>query len=167
MPRNATRWFTPTKRFWFYVTTGDGCWLWTGPKNNMGYGVLGIDRKHVLAHRFSYELHNAPIPPGLECCHRCDVPLCVRPDHLFLGTHTENMADRDAKGRSCAPKHPRHGESHPRARLTAEQVTEMRRLWPTWAGGYASLGKAFGVSYSQARRVVVGEHWKESDNAVA
>jgi hypothetical protein len=96
-------------RFWPFVNKTETCWLWTGPKWNtapkMNYGSLYCGRdtfcKHIrkLAHRISWEIHNGPIPNGLLVLHHCDVTLCVRPDHLFLGTTKDNAQDRQRKGR--------------------------------------------------------------------
>lgn len=93
-----------SKRFWTKVAKTDEhlCWLWTGAKYRNGYGGFGVNRnglKMTGAHRMSWELAHGPIPPGLDICHRCDVPACVNPTHLFLGTTQDNMRDKIAKGR--------------------------------------------------------------------
>jgi hypothetical protein len=105
--RRGFRWTTPEARFWKHVEkTDDGCWEWTArciPVPNhpdqRGHGQIRIDGKAVLTHRFSWELHNGPIPDGLLVLHRCDNRPCVRPDHLFLGTHKDNTLDAMSKGR--------------------------------------------------------------------
>jgi len=87
-------------RFWRFVNKTDECWLWQGAKVGQGgYGNFGVDKKHHLAHRVSYELANGPIPDGMWVLHRCDNPPCVNPDHLFLGTRSDNMKDAHQKGR--------------------------------------------------------------------
>lgn len=94
-------------RFWPRVQKTDGCWLWTGPKNQFGYGHMNSGRYHGnvrSSHRVSWLIHFGPIPPGLFVLHRCDNPPCVRPDHLFLGTQSDNLADMRAKGRWPAVK---------------------------------------------------------------
>jgi hypothetical protein len=83
-------------RFWSLVNKSEtGCWLWTAARSKSGYGSFAGRRAHRVAHEFAL----GPIPPGLHVLHTCDVPACVRPDHLWLGTHADNMADKVAKGR--------------------------------------------------------------------
>lgn len=111
------------------------------------------------AHRLSWELHNGPIPPGLVVCHKCDNPPCVNPDHLFLGTQGDNLRDRDAKGKHNVRLHPEleRGERNPNSRLSAVQISEIRRLASD--NSQRGLGRMFGVSGTQIRRILSGEQW--------
>lgn len=90
------------ERFWEKVdrAEGDACWEWQAGRFSNGYGqFMRVKHQMALAHRMAYELTNGPIPEGLLVLHRCDNRPCVRPDHLWLGTHSENMRDMHAKGR--------------------------------------------------------------------
>jgi hypothetical protein len=89
-------------RFFEKVEKEENCWQWTANKNNKGYGMIYWEKhmKKMLAHRAMWEMTNGEIPAGLHVLHRCDNPSCVNPDHLFLGTHRENMQDKLAKGRA-------------------------------------------------------------------
>lgn len=100
-----------------------GCWLWNGALFN-GYGSIRDNGAEYAAHRYSYSLHYGPIPDGLFVCHRCDVPACVNPAHLFLGTHADNMADMARKGRAARQGGPR-GSLNSNARLNEKQVAEI------------------------------------------
>jgi hypothetical protein len=99
-----------------------GCWLWDGGQNQHGYGRFNVDGKNDKAHRASWRLHKGQIPAGLFVLHRCDIPCCVNPDHLFLGTHLDNTLDRMAKGRRCAPS----SERSSNAKFTPDLVRHIR-----------------------------------------
>lgn len=97
------------QRFWKHVTKDgpNGCWVWGDSRTEFGYGLLVKERssktyrgKQKTAHRLSWELHHGEVPDGLSVLHRCDNPPCVNPDHLFLGTHADNMRDMFEKGRN-------------------------------------------------------------------
>lgn len=110
----------------YIPVTGSGCWLWLGPIDNNGYGILTTPTGKRKAHRWSLLLHRPWPKDQLEACHRCDVPSCINPDHLFWGTHAENMADAKAKGRTR--NKPRLGVDHPKAKLTEADVLAIRSM---------------------------------------
>lgn len=92
---------SPEARFWRKVDQTGDCWVWSGAVSDKGYGSMGgPDGVTLLVHRFSWEIHYGPIPPGMFVCHRCDNRPCVRPEHLFLGTAKDNTRDMMAKGRN-------------------------------------------------------------------
>lgn len=103
-------------RLWERVDKSGDCWLWTGPCNNKGYGVFGIGHSgKTTTHRLSWELTFGVVPAGLFVLHRCDNPPCCRPEHLFIGTNSDNIKDSVAKGRFRAgfkEKHPACSHGH-------------------------------------------------------
>jgi hypothetical protein len=111
------------------------CWMWTGGRGRGRYGVVWWNKRSDSAHRVAWTLTNGPVPDGLWVLHRCDHPGCVNPDHLWLGTHAENDADREAKGRTARglksgrhtkPESTMRGEAHGRAKLTDGDVVTIR-----------------------------------------
>jgi hypothetical protein len=144
-------------RFWSRVDRPDdptACWLWQGSTDAAGYGRLVVGGKRLAAHRVSLELATGqPIPPGQMVRHVvCNTPGCVRPDHLALGDHAANMADRQAAGRQA------RGERSGRARLTTLKVAALRALFEAgWA--IAALADIFDTSAQQAYRVITGRQW--------
>lgn len=124
-------------RFWAKVQKSDGCWEWTGALHQSGYGMIGLGSRQAgidRAHRVSFRLHFSEIPEGLIVCHRCDNRRCVRPDHLFLGTHKDNSDDKWIKGRASTPPI-HHGSSNPRAHIVAAfGVTKCIAEWAAETG---------------------------------
>ena len=98
-------------KFWANVVKQtNGCWVWVRSTNTSGYGVLCTHGdESVLTHRFSWQLHFGHIPFGLYVLHHCDIRICVRPDHLFLGTFKDNRQDCVFKGRDHAVRGEQHG----------------------------------------------------------
>ncbi len=134
------------QRFWEKVSkSDDGCWLWTGSHSDFGHGTINAGRsvKMLRAHRVSWELHHGAVPDGLCVLHRCDVPGCVRPEHLFLGTKRDNTADMWAKGRHVAPPLKR-GEDGARTKLSAQHVLEIRAARGLESN--AALARRYGVA---------------------
>lgn len=159
---------TPTEagqaRFWRQVNKsgplcerlGTRCWEWTGYTFSDGYGGFCDNYWMSRAHRYSWLLANGPIPDGLHVLHKCDNPLCVRPDHLFIGTEMENKHDCMAKGRHV------RGAKHACAKLTDEAVREIRALYRPGVrgGGSVSLARRFGVSKPVILGILKGRLWK-------
>ena len=111
--------------------TASGCWEWTGAiRGACGYGAIKVNGKTLSTHRYSYQLYNGVIPQGLYVCHTCDNKKCVNPDHLFLGTHSENMIDALKKNRLKFPDPSlKSALNHkPRSRKIQEhQIEQVRR----------------------------------------
>lgn len=130
------------------VAQKDGCILWAGHLNR-GYGTLEWLGVRLLAHRAAWICARGPIPDGLCVCHTCDVPACINPDHLFLGTPAENAADMVAKERQL------RGTKHNRVKLTEQQVREIRAS--TLSG--TKTAAQYGIGSSQVYRIRAREKW--------
>jgi len=142
--------------FWARVRRSDeSCWLWLRRPNKGGYGHLDAGGRRTLAHVFSYRLHYGEIPVGLFVCHACDVRLCVRPDHLFLGTQAENNADMCAKGRDRHPV----GEANGGAKLSGSDVVAIRAARSDGAT-VTDLVARYRVSEATINRVIYRYTWK-------
>lgn len=152
------------EKFWDNVCPepNSGCWLWMGQWKGPGrrnfYGRFMLTRDiQLTAHRVSWMLHHGPIPDGLHVLHKCDVPPCVNPDHLFLGTNAENAADRARKGRSVTI--PRPGVKHHNAKITDNDVREIRHLAADGMKN-TTIAKRFGLGGAQVSRIVTRKRWK-------
>lgn len=185
--RNRSRRVDPIAAFWTKVKKDgpalrDGlgpCWVWIGARDELGYG--SINRRTYgegSAHRYSWVLHNGAIEPGRIVMHHCDNPGCVRPEHLALGTHQDNMNDkvqkqRQARGethgdryargsRHGAATHPEkfRGEGNCKAKLTEAQVAEIRARVGRRNG--AALAREFGVNKTTINAIKHGRIWPAS-----
>src|SRR5690606_22435340 len=127
------------------------CWLWTGSGRGNGYGAIKVDGVVVNTHVLAWRIANsgAPIPEGRVIMHTCDVRLCVRPEHLVLGTYSDNLHDANRKGRLSWSV----GERSPFSVLTEDLVRQIRKLSEEGVG-YVSIAKKIGVSKWAVRQVV-------------
>ena len=182
MQRDFNRWdkATPEQRFWPKVNK-DGpipshcpelgpCWIWTRGLGSGGYGQFWWTelKRTITAHRAAWIITNGPIPKGIDACHHCDNPPCVRPAHLFLGTNQENQLDASRKGISSAaqarwrsrhPDRPATGERHGMAKLTANQVREIRTQHSS-GFSLSQIARDYGVSVGTIWFIIAGVHWK-------
>lgn len=146
---------TAMERLFEKVKVDGECWVWTASKRRGGYGqVLGNDGRIWDAHRLSYALaYGCKIRNGAWVLHKCDNPPCVRPSHLWLGTHQENMNDAKSKGRM-----PR-GEASHWARLKEFQVREIRMYSKRgWTG--VEIAKKYSVSTGLVSMIRLRKVWK-------
>ena len=133
-----------------YIKRTPTCWLWRGRRHKSSpYPKI---RNSELLHRVAWELTRGPIPRGMCVLHRCDNVACVRPSHLFLGTHADNVRDMVSKGRNV------RGRYQWAAKLTEAKVRKIRKLL---SGGFtqARIAKQFGVSEAAISLIKKGVNW--------
>ena len=135
-----------------FIRAGDDeCWLWKLKPSSDGYGKMTIKGRTVRAHRLAYELFIGHASDGLVVCHTCDVPLCVNPSHLFLGTQRDNWHDMLRKGRGVF----RRGEERAEHILTEKDVMHIRAS----ADSDADLAEKLGVSRQTVSDARTGRTW--------
>jgi hypothetical protein len=131
--------YTLSERFWSKVEKTKTCWVWRGCCDQKGYGHIKASGKNQAAHRVSFKLHFGSVPKGTHVLHKCDNPPCIRPDHLFSGTASDNSRDASIKGRLV------RGEHHHSSKLRESQVVQIRKLRSAGAT-LRSLAERYNVS---------------------
>lgn len=140
----------------FRIAPDTGCWEWIGSKFG-GYGMVWIEEgRNIGAHRFSWEAFKGPIPEGMFVCHHCDNRKCVNPNHLFLGTHADNMADMDKKNRRGTLR----GNACPWKKLSSNAVATIKDLLLKKAASRKVLAEQYGVSESTIYDIVNNKTWR-------
>lgn len=139
-----------------YVRAENGCLVWTKGKTKAGYGTISVDGEKRYTHVVQYERHHGPVPAGKEVCHSCDTPACGEPEHLFAGTHVENLADMVAKGRHRC--NPTKGSRSPNAKLTEAQVVEMVAMRAA-GSTHKEIADRFGLHRKSIPNILSGRSW--------
>lgn len=139
-------------RFWSKVQKTDGCWLWMARWTRHGYGRFWFLRKSVSAHRVAWELEFGAVPSGLLVLHKCDNPPCCNPQHLFIGSDSDNNRDMVTKGRD---RHP-YGESHGCVKLNEEIVMSIRQD----SRSLRVLAAIYGVDFTTIADIKRHRTWK-------
>jgi len=146
---------TLKERFMNSVNKTDSCWLWKGKIPAHGYGYIQINKKCYRAHRVSWEIYFGEIPKGMLVCHKCDVPSCVNPDHLFLGSDADNMRDRDEKCRVAHNK----GEKCGKSKIKESDVIAIKTLFKSGAT-QTEIGNKLGINRKNVFNIVRGVSWR-------
>jgi hypothetical protein len=157
------------ERFMEKITIKEnGCWEWIGATDN-NYGQIWIDGKKEKAHRASYKLHYGEIPHNVLVCHKCDNKICVNPEHLFIGTQSDNMKDCSNKNRTAFKKYPyilrrkktktTKGEQHHQAKLKEYQVIEIRNLFNSGIR-LRDISAKYGINRKHIQDIVHFRSWK-------
>lgn len=145
------RFKTDSERFWEKVDRSGECWEWTAYRDKDGYGTFKLNNYQHQAHRAALILSGITLPDDVVVCHSCDNPSCVKPDHLFVGSQSDNSEDMVKKGRSLV------GEKHPRSKLTEDDVRCIRRCRGQITG--RRLAEIFGVHVGRIYNIHAGREW--------
>lgn len=147
--------------FWSRVDQShpDRCWHWQGTLNSNGYGIIKVNGRGILAHRFAQTLATAKDEPDLMVLHSCDNPPCCNPQHLRWGTSLENLRDAQKRGRVHKWSGQRSGQGNPSAKLTLADVSKIRASFALGIESYGDLAKKFGVCQSSIRNIINGRTW--------
>jgi len=135
-----------------HIISKDGCWI-TDLSSPRGYPRIGYNHKTRKVSRIMFELHKGEIPQGMFICHKCDNRGCVNPEHLFLGSHEDNMADMVRKNRQAK------GSNQGSAKLTEEQVAEIKRLLAEGKLTQRQIGEMFGICQTHVSSIKLGTKW--------
>lgn len=136
-----------------------GCTLWMGWDNGWGHGILYHQGRRMYAHRAAMVCAGIILKDGDCVCHRCDVPSCINPNHLFVGSQADNLRDMRGKGRAAPPPNTQVGVNHHLAVLDEDGVRQMRRLASQGVSA-RRVARYFGVNWSTAKRVISRTTWK-------
>ena len=148
--------------FWrrVQISSRDDCWPWKGARSKQGYGSIRGPRprhRHYVASRLAYEFTTGKDPGPLHVCHHCDNPPCCNPRHLYLGDHSLNQLDAHARG--LHPPVQRHGEANGNARLTADDVRQIRRRI-TRGESNKEIAADYPVSHGMISNIRCGKSWR-------
>jgi hypothetical protein len=137
-----------------------GCRIWLGASNAKGYGMFApsYGGGRVYVHRWVYEQVHGPIPEGMFICHKCDTPSCCNPDHLFVGSRSDNAVDMWQKGRHAPPQFDNRGERHGMSKLTDMQVASIKRQMSHMTN--IQLSRLYSVHPATISDIRTGATWR-------
>lgn len=139
-------------RFWNNIVEDGECWIWQGTVSSNEYGVITLDGVNRPTHVLSYELSNGEIPEGLFVLHKCNRKLCINPDHLYIGTHNDNMRD-------MADSDVNKGEGNGNSILTEKDVREIKKLIASRMITYNNIAQNYGVKRQTIKDIALGRTW--------